>query len=208
MLFGGFGKSWRRACHKEFYRTYFDDHPEKVIGSHWQYLDELEYYPVNNIEDILKYIQQIRDVLGVWIDTKPQNKRIERDRNLPNQNNDIVYWREAWYTPKVEVWAHFAKNGKSQAIQWFHDSYNGRDTIKASRNPKIPNTLAGSMGHTGRIWHRMYPCFVTNNQGEIVRGEGYVEILTIFPDESDEMKNETEKFLNFLRDRTNFTKVW
>ncbi|WP_414541694.1 RAMP superfamily CRISPR-associated protein [Nostoc sp. CCY0012] len=208
MLFGGFGKSWRRVCHKEFDRTYFDDYPEKVIGCHWQYLNVSEYYSVDNLEvDIPKYIQKIRDELRVWIDTKPQNKRIERDRNLPNQNNDIVYWREAWYSPKVEVWAHFAKNGKSQAIRWFHDSYNGHDTIKASRNSNIPNTLAGSMGYTGRIWHRMYPHFITNNQREIVRGEGYVEILTIFPDESDEMKNETEKFLNFLRDKTEFIKV-
>jgi CRISPR-associated protein Cmr6 len=252
MLFGGIGKSWRRVCHKEFHTTYFKNHPEKVIGCHWQFIDESEYYPLNNLEndknnpnDIAKYIQQIRDVIQSWI---PLDKQIKQDVNLltniptqkstnttvatnipnnkniskPNQapilksppkrpetlqnqhqnqsnkNDDITQWREAWYAPKVQVWSRFAENSKSLAIHWFHDAYKGNDRI---RNPHI---LAGSMENTGRIWHRMYPRFVTNDQGKIVPGKGYVELLTIFPDESPE----TKKFLDFLKDESEFKKVW
>ncbi|MEA5620470.1 RAMP superfamily CRISPR-associated protein [Cronbergia sp. UHCC 0137] len=255
ILFGGIGKSWRRVCHKEFYTTYFERHPEKVIGCHWQFIDESEYYPINNLEndqnntknpnDIAKYIQQIRDVIRSWI---PQDKQIKRDVNLltnkptqkstnttvttnipnnkqtskPNQapvlksppkrpetvqnqpqnqsnkNDDITQWREAWYAPKVQVWARFAENSKSLAIHWFHDAYKGNNRI---RNPYI---LAGSMGNTGRIWHRMYPRFVTNEQGKVVSGKGYVELLTIFPDEC----SETKKFLDFLKDESEFKQVW
>ncbi|RAM52587.1 MAG: hypothetical protein C6Y22_05335 [Hapalosiphonaceae cyanobacterium JJU2] len=261
MLFGGFGKSWRRVCHKEFNTTYFKNHPEKVIGCHWQFIDESEYYPIDKLEndpnnpsnpnDIAKYIQQIHDVIQSWI---PQDKQIKRDANLLlnilaqkvttisasksatvtpnipnktntsnqsqaptlksppkrpetaqnqpqnqlNQNSDIVNWREAWYSPKVQVWTRFAENGKSLAIHWFHDAYRGNDRI---RNPHI---LAGSMGNTGRIWHRMYPRFITNEQGKIMPGKGYIELLTIFPDESPE----TKKFLNFLKDDSEFKKVW
>jgi CRISPR-associated protein Cmr6 len=252
MLFGGIGKSWRRVCHKEFYTTYFEKHPEKVIGCHWQFIDESEYYPINNLEndknnpnDIAKYIQQIRDVIQSWI---PLDKQIKQDVNLltniptqkstnttvatnipnnknilkPNQapilksppkrpetvqnqpqnqsnkNDDITQWREAWYAPKVQVWSRFAENSKSLAIHWFHDAYKGNDRI---RNPHI---LAGSMENTGRIWHRMYPRFVTNEQGKIVPGKGYVELLTIFPDES----TETNNFLDFLKDNSEFKRVW
>ncbi|MFL9449911.1 MULTISPECIES: RAMP superfamily CRISPR-associated protein [Nostocales] len=241
MLFGGFGKSWRRVCHKEFYREYFNNHSDKVIGCHWQFLDKLAYYPVNQLEDIIGYIKDIREIICSWI---PQHKRVNRDvttvlktpmstpiktttspsinlsnqsqsphlkpppkrpDNLPknqphnqvDQNSDIVHWREAWYSPKVQVWARFAENGESKAILWFHDAYRGEDTIKKS-------LLAGSMGNTGRIWHRMYPRFVINDNKEIVRGDGYVELLTIFSDES----SETTKFLNFLKDNSGFTKIW
>ncbi len=241
MLFGGFGKSWRRVCHKEFHRRYFNNYSDKVIGCHWQFLDGSTYYPINQLEDIVGYIKDIREIISSWI---PQDKRVNRDvntalkthiststntttspstnssnqspipilkpppkrpesppKNQPqnkiNQNGDIVHWREAWYSPKVQVWACFAENGESQSILWFHDAYQGENTIKKS-------LLAGSMGNTGRIWHRMYPRFVTNDKKEIVRGDGYVELLTIFPDES----LETKQFLNFLRDDSGFTKIW
>lgn len=256
MLFGGIGKSWRRVCHKEFHNSYFENHPNKVIGCHWQFIDDSEYYPINNLKnnenqsnDIAKYLKQILDIIRSWI---PEDKQIKRDINLltnipkqkatkpsanttiatntpnqkttskPNQvpalkappkrpeniqskpqnqsnnNDEITKWREAWYAPKVQIWARFAEDGESLAIHWFHDAYQGNDRI---RNP---HALAGSMGNTGRIWHRMYPHFMINDQGKVVSAKGYVELLTIFPDDS----SETTKFLNFLKQDSEFTQVW
>lgn len=249
MLFGGFGKSWRRICHKEFLPKYFNEHSDKVIGCHWEFIDQSAYYPINELEDIAKYIKITRNLIGSWI---PEAKRKNRDintqtntlqsipkktttittintvkktsspsqkailkappkrpetiQNQPvknksnqntNQNQDITNWREAWYSAKVEIWARFAEDGKSQAVEWFHREYRGKDTIKKT-------DLTGRMGQTGRIWHRMYPRFVTNTEGKIVKGKGYVELLTIFADYSQG----TRKFLNFLRDESEFTKIW
>ncbi len=261
MLFGGFGKSWRRICHKEFYPKYFNEHSNKVIGCHWEFIDESVYYPVDNLEDIVKYINRTRNLIGSWIPedkrknrdikkqtstskttsknisqkttittvpnttkktstlsqnpglkTKPkrpetiQNQPIENKSNnktsqkinqKSNQNQDIANWREAWYSPKVEIWARFAEDGKSKAVHWFHGEYKGKYTIKNTE-------LTGKMGRTGRIWHRMYPRFITNDKGKVVKGKGHVELLTIFPDNS----SQTQRFLNFLTDESEFTRIW
>jgi CRISPR-associated protein Cmr6 len=40
MIFGGFGKSWRRADHRLFYEEYYNN-PKPMIGCHWQWLNEM-----------------------------------------------------------------------------------------------------------------------------------------------------------------------
>lgn len=37
MVFGGFGKAWRRADHRLFFEEYYDE-PNPLIGCHWQWL--------------------------------------------------------------------------------------------------------------------------------------------------------------------------
>ncbi|MBL1200252.1 MAG: hypothetical protein FWK04_14435 [Nostoc sp. GBBB01] len=191
LMFGGFGKSWRRACHKQFYKqSYFENSDKPVIGCHWQFIQESQslYCPVDKVSDITQFINQIRDVISTWI---PQNKSAPQG---------IETWREAWYQPKVQVWGRLAINGRSKAIDWFHQPYKDTDSIKN------PRPLAGSINpqKTGRIWHRMYPRFIRNKNGDIVRSEGYVELLTIFPDESEG----TQKFMTFLRKESGFENIW
>jgi CRISPR-associated protein Cmr6 len=192
ILFSGFGKSWRRICHKKFYSTYFENPRKQVIGSHWEFINEsqLLYLPVNQLSDIAAFINDVQNTI---------KKRIP---NHKQSNQGIPSWRESWYSPKVEVWGRFAENGKSKAIHWFHGNYDGTDSIKN------PHPLSGSMGNTGRIWHRMYPRYIINSNNQIVRGEGYVELLTIFKEESSD-----ETFLNFLadkkdKDNSGFEKIW
>jgi CRISPR-associated protein Cmr6 len=186
IMFGGFGKSWRRICHQKFFKSYFDNPEKQVIGCHWEFVDNSLYYPVNDLKDIAKFINHTRQVIRGWID---QNKRV---------NDGVETWREAWYQPKVQIWGRLAENGQSEAIKWFHGAYKGTDSIKN------PDTLAGSMENTGRIWHRMYPRFVSNGNTYIQPGKGYVELLTIFPDESDN----TKKFLRYLKDESGFEQIW
>ena len=187
LIFGGFGKSWRRVCHKQFYtKDYFENEKKQIIGCHWQLLDESQYYPVNDLKDIATFINVTMNLIRTWI---PENKRF---------NTGIDRWREAWYSPKVEVWGRFAETGISKAIAWFHQPYSGNDSIKN------PHTLTGSMGNTGLIWHRMYPRIITNNKDKTTSRKGYVELLTIFPDAS----SKTRDFLKFLREEKEFTKIW
>ena len=190
ILFSGFGKSWRRICHKEFYYTrYFENPRKQVIGCHWEFINDsqLLYLPVNQLSDIAVFINNVQNTIKKRI---PNNKQ---------SNQGIASWRESWYSPKVEVWGRFAENGKSKAIHWFHGNYDGTDSIKN------PHSLSGSMNNTGRIWHRMYPKYIINSNNQIVRGEGYVELLTIFKEESSD-----KEFLNFLANRNNsgFEKIW
>ncbi|TVP63059.1 MAG: hypothetical protein EA343_09105 [Nodularia sp. (in: Bacteria)] len=189
LMFGGFGKSWRRICHKLFYnQDYFNNYHKPIIGCHWQFIQdsELFYYPVHQLNDIAEFINDVRNTICTWI---PEDKRLD---------TGIATWREAWYQPAVEVWGRLAEDGTSAAIQWFHGSYQDKNSIK---NPHI---LAGSMQNTGRIWHRMYPRFVHNEKGDLVRGKGYVELLTIFPDQS----SNTQNFLKFLKDHSEFEHIW
>ncbi|KYC38638.1 hypothetical protein WA1_36285 [Scytonema hofmannii PCC 7110] len=237
LIFGGFGKSWRRICHKKFYFSY----QRQIIGCHWEFLDDTVYYPITKLEDVAEFISHTRDLLRLWI---PKDKQVHRDVNqstnfsenqsintpsLPKQvnnpglmsppkrpqnppvnlgaetnNTGVEKWREAWYSPKVQVWGREAKDGKSLAIDWLHSEYRGRDTI---RNPHI---LAGGMQEnlrrmlTGRIWHRMYPNFITNEKGSTNTDKGFIELLTIFPDTSPQ----TQKFLEFLEEESEFMRIW
>ncbi|MBE9055028.1 hypothetical protein [Sphaerospermopsis sp. LEGE 08334] len=189
ILFSGFGKSWRRICHKKFYSSYFENPRKQVIGCNWEFINDsqLLYLPVNQLSDIAVFINDVQNLIKKRI---PNNKQ---------RNPGIASWRESWYSPKVEVWGRFAENGKSKAIHWFHGNYDGTNSIKN------PHPLSGSMGNTGRIWHRMYPRYIINSNNQIVRGQGYVELLTIFRKESSD-----EKFLNFLADtdKSGFEKIW
>ena len=189
LLFSGFGKSWRRVCHQKFYYDYFKKPNKPVIGCHWEFMNDsqLLYLPVNQLSDIAVFIDNVQNLIKNWI---PNNKQ---------RKQGIESWRESWYSPKVEVWGRLAEDGKSKAIHWFHGDYNRGNSIKN------PHPLSGSMGHTGHIWHRMYPRYIINANNQIVPGKGYVELLIIFKNESLD-----EKFFNFLADKnhSSFEKIW
>lgn len=194
MLLGGFGKSWRRVDHSQFFQEYLKNKSKPMIGCHWEFIKESEsfYDAVSTIEDIGKLIEDIRSVFRSWVN--------------PNNlvDNGVQSWREAWHHKKVQVWGRMAENSESHAVKWFHDAYSGSDSIK--------NTiLTGSLKKTGRIWHRMYPRYVVEKESDIKSKKGYVELLTIFPDISESTQNiseSTQKFLNFLRQESEFVKIW
>lgn len=174
VLLGGFGKSWRRTHHKLFYPSYFNNNDKPMIGCHWEFAQPSEefYIPVQDLSSITAFINNIREDAITWV----QSEGYQADNYVQN-------WREAWHPNKVQVWGRIAKNGQSRAVHWFHDT----NRLKGS-------SLAGTMGQIGRIWHRMYPRYVIQD-GKLTRLENeYVELLTIFPDESDL----SQQFLHFL----------
>jgi CRISPR-associated protein Cmr6 len=180
VLFGGFGKSWRRVHHQKFYPDYFNENKKPMIGCHWCLTDASQDFSVHSASDlngITEFITTIKDQAVKWIQS-------ELGEYIPGHAQD---WREAWYPGKVEVWGRMTNQKRSMAIAWFHGSYQDEMTIYKS-------TLTGSMGAIGRIWHRMYPI-----------EDGYIELLTIFPDQSQK----TRDFLEFLgSNRSGFKKCW
>lgn len=177
VLLGGFGKSWRRTHHKLFYSSYFDNNDKPMIGCHWEFAQASEelYIPVPDLSIITDFINNIREDAIAWL---------QSEVNDYQPNSYVQNWREAWHPNKVQVWGRFADNGKSRAVKWFHST----NRLKGS-------SLAGKMGQIGRIWHRMYPRYVIQD-GKLTRLENkYVELLTIFPDESDK---KSQQFMDFL----------
>lgn len=187
VLLGGFGKSWRRTHHKLFYPNYFSNNNKPMIGCHWEFAQVSEelYIPVSDLSNITEFINNIREQVTYWVQSEVTDYQ---------PNSYVQNWREAWHPQKVQVWVRFAENGKSQAVQWFHDT----NRLKGS-------PLAGKLGQIGRIWHRMYPRYVIQD-GKLtcLKGE-YVEILTIFSDES----NQSQQFLHFLStENSGFKPIW
>ncbi|YAF99235.1 MAG: hypothetical protein AB3A66_27580 (plasmid) [Nodularia sp. CChRGM 3473] len=186
LLLGGFGKSWRRVDHRIFYPQYFRNNDKPMIGCHWEFIKESEklYLTCGNkdIGHISQFLQDIRqNLIKLW--------------ELQNVSY-VENWREAWHTDNVQVWANVVKT--SEAVEWFHGDYsNGRSIKKTDLTGRI------NPAKVGRIWHRMYPRYVIKD-GKLKRINEYVELLTIFPDDSQK----TQDFLQFLNDDTKFIKIF
>jgi CRISPR-associated protein Cmr6 len=180
VLFGGFGKSWRRVHHQEFYPNYFSEQRKPMIGCHWLLTDASQDFLVRSASDlggITEFITTIRAQAVKWIQSV-------LDEYIPGYAQD---WREAWHPNKVQIWGRMTNKKESMAIHWFHGPYQNEMTIYKS-------PLTGKMGEIGRIWHRMYP-----------NEEGFIELLTIFPDESQS----TIDFLEFLGSHhSGFNQCW
>ncbi|GAB1543352.1 hypothetical protein NUACC21_60260 [Scytonema sp. NUACC21] len=190
MLLGGFGKSWRRIDHSIFFPEYLNNKP--MIGCHWQFIGKSTkyYFPVKNLSHITNILDNVCTSVNNWLKFKGI-KAISTDSS----------WRETWHPKKVQVWGRLAEDEEdSEAVRWFHGPYQGTKSIKGSN-------LTGKMSQIGCIWHRMYPRYILTPDGEMKRKkqESYVELLTIFPDGSDEI---TQDFLNFLETSKTFTKLW
>ncbi len=154
VLFGGFGKSWRRVDHRQFYSKYFSNNDKPMIGCHWELTAASQnflVYPNSDLSGITRFIEDIREQAIAWIQSEMGQYQVGYAQG----------WREAWHPNNVQVWGRIAQDGQSEAVEWFHNRQ-----LKGSE-------LAGKMGKIGRTWHRMYP----------VEGE-FVELLTIFPDQS------------------------
>lgn len=198
-LLGGFGKSWRRIHHGLFYPSYFEKGDKPMIGCHWEVLPESAKFWIitKNINQIAGFLDKTREVATTWL-------KIEQR----STGEYVQHWREAWHPSKVQVWGRLKKKNDntplSLAVEWLHGDYFSQQSIK---NSELAGWAAkrGAESQVGRIWHRMYPRYVKNRTGNLVRlKDEYVELLTIFPDESDR----TQQFLDFLTHQTDFVLLW
>jgi len=202
LVFGGFGKSWRRVDHRKFFEEYYEDSHKGLIGCHWEWLGEKikirnAQAQIAKPEKLADLIEKVRQAARDWILT--QNKPIQENRWAKD-------WREAVHPSNVQVWARVADNSEeSAAVYWFHRAYDSEGlSIKKS-------SVAGKLGQISRIWHRMYPIVLLKRnpkdpQKTIVQSTPrFLEILTIFPDNSDECLD----FIDFLETNPdNFQRVW
>jgi len=186
MLLGGFGKSWRRINHQLFYQDYFRKNDKPMIGCHWEFSSQSkEFYvvtPSDDLSEVKAFLDLVREQAIAWVQAENQPL-----------NTYVKDWRETWHLDNVQVWGRIAQDGQSESVGWFHNTKYLKDS-----------NLAGRIGQIGRTWHRMYPRYVVQD-GKLSRIEKeYVELLTIFPDES----KSTQQFLRFLKDSSGFTLLW
>jgi len=198
-LMGGFGKSWRRIHHGMFNKSYISRGDKPMIGCHWEILPMSEklWVTTNNIKQITSFLDKTRDNAFAWLASE----------NQPMAEY-VQTWREVWHPNKVQVWGRLKQRNDgtplSEAIQWFHGSYDAQQSIKGSELTGW-SARRGVDSQVGRIWHRMYPHYVKNRAGKLIQiPDEYIELLIIFPDESDLSKN----FLRFLGRHSSFERLW
>ena len=205
LIFGGFGKSWRRADHRLFFEEYYDDDYKALIGCHWQWLgkDSLSRHSrkVRHPQHIKPFLLEVRKIASTWMELqgiKPQGY--------------VQVWREAWHPSKVQVWGRIADDReKSEAISWFHSPFRREQRGIHSEGSIYKSPFVGKIGQVGRIWHRMYPLVILkpdpdNPEKQITRPTPrFLELLTLFPDNSEDCK----EFLDFLQTNPfDFQQLW
>lgn len=194
LVFGGFGKSWRRADHRLFFEEYYEDSHKALIGCHWQWLGGASLNrharKVHSSKHIAPFIAEVRKVATDWMQLQgiqPQGY--------------AQAWREAWHPSKVQVWGRVADDREdSQAIRWFHGPYRREQRGIHAEGSIYKSPVVGKIGQVGRIWHRMYPLVAlrpdpkTPDRKLAKPTPRFLELITIFPDES----TECDEFLDFL----------
>ncbi|NDJ17976.1 hypothetical protein [Myxacorys almedinensis] len=197
LLLGGFGKSWRRTDHRLFFPKYLEDSHKCMIGCHWELLEKSLSFcvPVKQLSDVTRFLDGLQGKIAGF----PMLK------DLSPRPPDVTM-KETWRKENVEVWGRIAEDeDDSVAVRWFHGAYHGQNSIYRS-------DLTGKMGQIGRMWHRMYPRYLPPLAEKTPprKTEQFVELLTIFPNRSgnpDEV-SKTQDFLKFLRDNSDFEKLW
>ena len=190
MLLGGFGKSWRRADHSIFYEDYYPNKP--LIGCHWQWGDKSSLINDNKVRDLTHihpFIKDVRTIAKQWMSLQ---------KDILRTPDNSANWRESWHPKNVEVWGRIAEDkDDSLAIQWLHKAYQKLDNLSIYKT-SVTGIVTKNINQVGRLWHRMYP--KNNHQ--------YLELLTIFPDDSDDCAY----FLGFLDENNGqegkFQKLW
>lgn len=129
-VMGGFGKSWRRASHQLFHKSY----KKFEIGCHWQLAStDLKWLDIKSEQDLKRFLEGLH--------------------NLVKQRfaaNAVGYqtWREAWHPDRVTVYAK--QTQESLAINLFHDET--FKTTPAIGGKNVGDKRPNFMSH---VWHRM-----------------------------------------------------
>jgi CRISPR-associated protein Cmr6 len=187
-IMGGFGKSWRRASHKKFHKTY----TKFEIGCHWELPSmDRSWMQIKSIADLKTFLEEIH---------QDYIKRFGGGKAVP------LDWRESWHPERLSVYAVVTK--ESKAITLFHDdtfkktpAISGR-IIEKKFNKKTQKKEEKEKLIVSHVWHRMLP----------IEGENFLEIVTVFHTEPDKWEHPSEgdqlnKFINSLKDK-GLSHVW
>lgn len=206
MIFGGFGKSWRRADHRKFFEEYYEDAYKPLIGCHWQWSGDgalRRNVRVWRLAQVNGFVEQIRSAAQEWMQSQgvtPQPDRWAKD------------WREAWHPANVQVWGREATDVEdSEAIRWFHGPYLEAVRGVCAEGSIYKTDFVGKVNQVSNLWHRMYPVAELRKNPDdpqkptIKRTLKFLELLTIFPDDSDV----SDAFLDFLGKKPyGFEQLW
>ena len=206
MIFSGFGKSWRRVDHRQFFSDYYEDSHKALIGCHWQWLGEdsqRDHVKVTNLEKVTSFLDGVRETAKEWIQS--QNRPLQENQWANN-------WRESWHPSNVQVWGRIAEDVEdSIAVRWFHRPYQQKIQNFQPEKTIYQSSVTGKIGQISRIWHRMYPAIrllrdpENPTRARVRQTPKYLELIVIFPDNSEKCQD----FLNFLDNNSKgFQKLW
>jgi CRISPR-associated protein Cmr6 len=206
MVFGGFGKSWRRVDHRLVYPDYYDRGSKPLIGCHWEWLgrrSQIRDVRVRRLDHVSRFIEEVRQVAQDWM-------QLQSEALDPSH---LASWRESWYPGHVEVWGREAEDIEDcEAVFWLHGPY--QEAMPAFKVPEgsiYKSSITGRMSQVGRLWHRMYPKVILvkdpkdpARRNPVVTRQ-FFELITVFPDQS----TESEQFLDFLHTKQSlFKELW
>lgn len=206
MVFGGFGKSWRRSDHRLFYPEYYKRGRKPLIGCHWEWFGNRALVRENRVRrlpQVAEFIGTVRQAAKDWMALQ----------QISVDEGKAAKWREAWHPENVQVWGRIARDSRdSEAIPWLHGPYQqGNRSLRTVDQTIKQSSITGKLGKIGRLWHRMYPWVnVTPNPDEprrpnIIHTNQFFELMTLFPDDSVE----SQQFVDYLSDRQDeFQLLW
>ena len=135
----------------------------------------------DDLANIRHFFRHLRTKAIAWIETQ---------NIIVNPDAYINQWREVWHQNKVQVWGRIAKDrNDSKAVYWYHQTNRLKNTSLGGEQ------VGNGVRKISRSYHRMYPRIQKTASGRFIRKQSeYIEILTLFPDQS----NGTQSFLNFI----------
>ena len=168
-VMGGFGKSWRRASHQLFHKSY----KKFEIGCHWQLAStDLKWLNIKSEQDLKQFLEDLHNL---------------SKQRLASNAVGCQTWREAWHPDKVTVYAKQTQN--SNVIDLFHNSIfkkteaiGGHVSVRKFNRKKQKEEDVEQLEFS-HVWHRMLPI-----------GDGnYLEIVTVFHCDRDKWKHKKYK---------------
>lgn len=127
----GWGKSWRRVWHQDFYE---EPNYDKLIGCHWK-SDEKWLTDITSQENLSDFLNKV--------------EKSAKDY-LNQRGNNCLDWRESWHRDRLAVYSNIVT--KSQAIALFHQEPFRTTPAIGGRKPNDEAPTSVSC-----VWHRMLP---------------------------------------------------
>jgi CRISPR-associated protein Cmr6 len=176
---GGFGKTWRRVWHKDFYKPTDGKTYNKAIGCHWTSSD-LPWNSPTTTTELTEFLNDAYEKSCARYDA--YEKSCARLGTRPPR---LTSWREAWHPDNVQVFAKVTR--PSQVIALFHESqFKFTPAIGGKKNgDSRPKNVSS-------VWHRMLP----------INGNQYLEIVTVF--KKGNWQNEQDMRSVFIQRLTGF----
>jgi CRISPR-associated protein Cmr6 len=151
MVFGGFGKSWRRADHRLVYPEYYDQGYKPLIGCHWEWSgkrSQIRDVRVRKLEKVGDFIEEVRQIAREWMELQ----------SITPQPGNYANWREAWHPDNVQVWGRETDGIEdSEAVKWLHGPY--REAIPSAGIPEGSIYRSSVTGRMARLGGSGTGCF-------------------------------------------------